>query len=73
MAACGERVAVLRDGQGAQDAKESRDFDRDGVLPDRAGGGQRQPGPRSISAQLPEQLGAIVEEELEGILVGVRS
>lgn len=30
-------------------------------------------GPRSISAQLPEQLGAVVEEELEGALVGVRS
>ena len=29
--------------------------------------------PRSVSAQLPEQLGAIVEEELEGVLVGVRS
>ena len=28
------RVAILRDGQGAQDAKESRDFDRDGVPAD---------------------------------------
>ena len=29
--------------------------------------------PRSVSAQRPGQLGAVVEEELEGTLVGVRS